>query len=157
MSELFIRMYSPDIPVQPTKLTTTSATASPAPASQQLPQPLTNGDFLIPELTPPESPREATTSVSTKEKILALTTPGSELTARQLHDIAAAFAVKLEEDTFTPAEIQGFLLTRKKDPVRALSEVEDWQVSVLEARGGGGEVLFPNQSRLNLKGKGPSW
>jgi chaperone BCS1 len=126
--ELFTRMYSPDTAVQPTKLTTTSATAMPAPAKEKLPQPLTNGHFSTPELTPPRSPREATTSLTTKEKILALTTPGSELTATQLHDIATAFAVKLEENTFTPAEIQGFLLTRKKEPVRALSEVDAWKV-----------------------------
>jgi len=134
MSELFTRMYSPDTPVQPTKLTTTSTTASPAPAGQELPQPHTNGDFLIPELTSSESPREATTSVGTKEKCLALTTSGSELTATQLHDIAAAFASRLEEDTFTPAEIQGFLLMHKKEPLRALNEVDAWKLSVLKAR-----------------------
>jgi len=125
MSELFTRMYSPDTHAQPTKLTITSATAIPAPAKDS-----------TPELTPSESPREATTPLSTNEKTPALTTPASELTATQLHDIATAFAVKLEEDTFTPAEIQGFLLTRKKEPVRALREVDAWRVSVLEAREG---------------------
>ncbi len=134
MSELFTRMYSPDTTAQPTKLTTTSATPSLAPAKEKFPRPLTNGS--PPELTSPESPREATTSLSTNEEIPALTTPGSEFTATELDHIAIAFAAKLEEDTFTPAEIQGFLLTRKKEPLRALSEVDAWKVSVLEAREG---------------------
>jgi chaperone BCS1 len=140
MSELFTRMYSPDTPAQPTKLTTASATSIPAPTTdvhcikEKLLQPLTNGHLPTPELTPPESPREATTPSSTTEKTPGFTTPASELTATQLRDIATAFAAKLEEDTFTPAKIQGFLLTRKKEPVRALSEVHAWKVSLLEAR-----------------------
>jgi chaperone BCS1 len=140
MSELFTRMYSPDTTAQPTKLTTSSATSGPAPATdvhcikEKLPQSLTNGHLPAQELTPPESPREATTPSGTTEKSPALITPASDLTAPQLHDIATAFAAKLEEDTFTPAEIQGFLLTRKKEPVRALSEVDAWKVSVMEAR-----------------------
>lgn len=140
MSELFTRMYSPDTPAQPTKFTTWSATSGPAPATdvhrigEKVPQPRTNSHLLAQELTPPESPREATMPSGTNEKTPAPTTPASDLTASQLHDIATKFAATLEEDTFTPAEIQGFLLTRKKEPVRALSEVDAWKVSVLEAR-----------------------
>ena len=47
---------------------------------------------------------------------------------------AIEFALSLPEDTFTPAEIQGFLLTRKKEPDQALREVEAWKKGVLEAR-----------------------
>jgi len=140
MGELFTCMYSPDTTAQPTKLKTSSATSGPASATdvhcikEKLPQSLTNGHLPTPELTPPESPRDATTPSNATKKIPAHTPPASDLTATQLHDIATAFAAKLEEDTFTPAEIQGFLLTRKKEPVRALSEVVAWKVSVLEAR-----------------------
>jgi chaperone BCS1 len=71
MSELFTRMYSPDTSAQPTKLTTTSATAISMPAKENLPQPLTNGHSPTPEPTPLESPREATTPLSTNEKTLS--------------------------------------------------------------------------------------
>jgi chaperone BCS1 len=43
-----------------------------------------------------------------------------------LDKIAAQFAKRVPGNTFTPAEIQGFLLTRKKEPTRALEEVEKW-------------------------------
>lgn len=52
----------------------------------------------------------------------------------ELADIANTFANCLPEATFTPAEIQGFLLTRKKEPRRALEEVETWKESCLAAK-----------------------
>ena len=52
----------------------------------------------------------------------------------ELEEIAARFADLLPEATFTPAEIQGFLLTRKKEPRRALVEVEAWKDKCLEAK-----------------------
>ncbi len=143
MTELFTRMYSPDTTAKPTKLITASTTSGHAPATavhkikEDLQQPFTNGHLPAQELTPPKSPREPTTPSGASKKTPALTTPASDLTALQLHEIASAFAASLDENTYTPAEIQGFLLTRKKEPVKALSEVTAWKVSVLEARGGG--------------------
>ena len=51
-----------------------------------------------------------------------------------LSQLAAQFAMRLPETTFSPAEIQGFLLMRKKDPKRAVDEVEEWKDDVLESR-----------------------
>lgn len=139
MSELFSRMYSPDTPAQPTKVKVAPAPTKPANTTRRIEEKLhknlTNGIPPTSELTPPESPRDTTlpTTASTSEKPSS-TIPATDLTAGQLHDIATKFADKLPEDTFTPAEIQGFLLTRKKEPVRALNEVSGWVVSVLEAR-----------------------
>ena len=138
MSELFTRMYSPDTPARSTKPNPPSAStkvASPKRNTDEKPyRPLTNGVHPASELTPPQSPRESPTPATPATDSAALTTAATELTSAQLHDIASSFAAKLPEDTFTPAEIQGFLLTRKKEPVRALNEVEAWKVGVLEAR-----------------------
>ncbi|KAF2646764.1 BCS1-like ATPase-like protein [Massarina eburnea CBS 473.64] len=48
--------------------------------------------------------------------------------------MAEEFADKVPEGLFSPAEIQGFLLTRKKEPSRALREVEAWRDGVLEGK-----------------------
>ena len=51
-----------------------------------------------------------------------------------MEDIAAKFAAVIPEDTFTPAEIQGFLLTHKKEPAKALADVEAWKDQAIEAK-----------------------
>ncbi|RFU35184.1 hypothetical protein B7463_g1100, partial [Scytalidium lignicola] len=43
-----------------------------------------------------------------------------------LRGAAAEFARKIPDGMFSPAEIQGFLLKRKKEPLRARDEVEKW-------------------------------
>jgi hypothetical protein len=48
--------------------------------------------------------------------------------------LAFDFAKKLPEYVFSPAEIQGFLLTRKKEPQRAVEEVARWCDDVLSGR-----------------------
>lgn len=147
MSELFTRMYSPDTPAQPTKLNPMPNINTPAPGLIQrkipsAPNPLNANLAPKPELTPPTTPLQSTppSTSASNEKPLSLgnapaaNTPASEISATQLQEIAAAFAAKLPEDTFTPAEIQGFLLTRKKEPVRALGEVEGWSKETMEAK-----------------------
>lgn len=46
-----------------------------------------------------------------------------------LEQMADAFAAKVPADALSPAEIQGFLLKIKKQPQRALDEVESWIAS----------------------------
>ncbi|KAF3359158.1 hypothetical protein VdG1_02181 [Verticillium dahliae VDG1] len=43
-----------------------------------------------------------------------------------LSHIAAAFGSKIDDGLLSPAEIQGFLLKRKKDPKKALRETDRW-------------------------------
>ena len=43
-------------------------------------------------------------------------------------------ALLLPDDKFTPAEIQGFLLTRKKEPNKALEEVVGWRDNLLNSK-----------------------
>lgn len=55
--------------------------------------------------------------------------------------LARDFARHIPEGQFSPAEIQGFLLKRKKDPRRAAVEVGEWvrcAVEVRERKKGGG-------------------
>ncbi|KAI9685142.1 MAG: hypothetical protein M1822_004729 [Bathelium mastoideum] len=54
--------------------------------------------------------------------------------AENVKELARKFAEALPEGEFTPAEIQGFLLTRRKDPVRAVEEVASWRDDVLASR-----------------------
>ncbi|KAF2021130.1 BCS1-like ATPase-like protein [Aaosphaeria arxii CBS 175.79] len=59
----------------------------------------------------------------------------------RLKEMANEFADQLPERQFSPAEIQGFLLMRKKEPSRALREVAKWRDSMLEAKAKDVKVL----------------
>ena len=48
--------------------------------------------------------------------------------------LAQQFAERLSDNTFSPAEIIGYLMTKKADPALAISEVDEWKVGVLEKR-----------------------
>ncbi|MCJ1467172.1 hypothetical protein MMC07_005795 [Pseudocyphellaria aurata] len=129
--ELFTRMYSPDTPAKsalrspridtpesslPSGLHQRSIAKQFSANHQTISKPLNQPDLI----TPPQSPGHIT--------------PAGIPATTNLEQIASQFAAKLPEDTFTPAEIQGYLLTRKKDPQRALDEVETWKVKQLEAK-----------------------
>ncbi|KAL7795324.1 BCS1 N terminal domain-containing protein [Trichoderma ceciliae] len=48
------------------------------------------------------------------------------ITTEEMRTISEQFGQRIPEGVFSPAEIQGFLLKRKKVPRRALDEVSDW-------------------------------
>ncbi|OLN86902.1 putative mitochondrial chaperone BCS1-A [Colletotrichum chlorophyti] len=50
----------------------------------------------------------------------------NELNVEELRRIASEFGALIPEGIFSPAEIQGFLLKRKKDPRKALRETVEW-------------------------------
>jgi chaperone BCS1 len=52
----------------------------------------------------------------------------------EIRNLANNFADLVPEGTFSPAEVQNFLITRKKDPQRAMDEVEKWRDELLEAK-----------------------
>ncbi|CAF9915213.1 hypothetical protein IMSHALPRED_002375 [Imshaugia aleurites] len=124
--ELFTRMYSPDTLAS---LDAGRIKLGPVPKPDGiLHQTHLNGSLLQPKatkiadvMTPPESPTQANT-------------PTTPFSPSSIEGIAAQFADQLPEDKFTPAEVQGFLLTRKTEPTRALDEVGAWRDGVLEAR-----------------------
>ncbi|KAI4242929.1 MAG: hypothetical protein L6R40_003802 [Gallowayella cf. fulva] len=131
MTELFIRMYSPDAemlaPSQPILSEKTLSTAAATAKTIRHRKPPSGRDLVAKAaqasiLTPPESPRYSSSEEASSPE------------PTELQEIAAAFAKKLPEETFTPAEIQGFLLTRKNEPTRALHEVSMWRDRALEAK-----------------------
>ncbi|KAI4141015.1 MAG: hypothetical protein L6R39_005545 [Caloplaca ligustica] len=134
ITELFIRMYSPDAEVSPPskpvadeKVMTVTTTKTKGPDHRKS----LSGHGLMAKAaqasvpTPPDSPRHSSSSSSDEP---------SSPASMGLQDIAASFAKGLPEETFTPAEIQGFLLTRKNEPMRALHEVARWKDQTLEAK-----------------------
>ena len=63
------------------------------------------------------------------------------LTKSDLITIAEAFAKQVPTGVFSPAEIQGFLLKRKKEPLVALDEIKAWAEGVMEQKRTGKKVL----------------
>ena len=130
--ELFTRMYSPDTLINPSS-GVPKLRAIPAEKKAQgrglatmgKRSALSSNDLNV--LTPPDSPMQAGTPITSP-------TPPALDGDANIEEIAAKFAEAIPENTFTPAEIQGFLLTRKKDPLRALSEVKAWRDQLLATK-----------------------
>ncbi|KAL8685990.1 MAG: hypothetical protein Q9218_007421 [Villophora microphyllina] len=157
MTELFVRMYEPDTEggMSSSKSVSTEKKVS-TPSSSAISNGTghlrhrkalesLDGDNLkamtVPKSipTPPDTPHHSHSNSSIEDP-LNHTPPSPQPT--DLHSIAAAFAKRLPEETFTPAEIQGFLLTRKNEPMRALKEVGGWRdqlMKVKHAKGAKGE------------------
>lgn len=60
---------------------------------------------------------------------------------RRLEEMAKEFAEQLPADKFSPAEIQGYLLMRKKDPQRALDDLARWRDEALESKKKGKKLV----------------
>lgn len=60
---------------------------------------------------------------------------------RTLEDCAKEFADTIPDGKFSPAEIQGFLLKRKKEPQRACGEIKWWVEGMVGAQEEGVKVL----------------
>ena len=69
---------------------------------------------------PPLSPSPATNPTTKSAKRPRVTDP------LVLEKMAQEFAEKLPEGELSPAEVQGYLLRRKKEPERAVREVGGW-------------------------------
>jgi chaperone BCS1 len=68
--------------------------------------------------------------------------PISKITdSAALEEMARKFAEQLPADKFSPAEIQGYLLMRKKDPQRALNDVEKWRDEMLKSKKKGKKLV----------------
>ncbi|KAJ4410267.1 hypothetical protein N0V85_003994 [Neurospora sp. IMI 360204] len=83
----------------------------------------------------PQQPEEKKTS----EPIPLHITP---LTREELQKIAKEFSLKIPPtQILSPAEIQGFLLRRKKNPRRALAEVDKWVEELVKAKESKSKIL----------------
>ena len=133
VKQLFERMYTNDLPR--TKLIINTPTPAP---------PATNGSILTPPATPTTSktPNGHLNGSANGSAILrAADKEIDELKEGELEDIASAFADMVPDDEFSPAEIQGFLLKRKKDPRKALLEVDMWVQGMMEQKKRGTKLL----------------
>ncbi|EAA31877.3 hypothetical protein GE21DRAFT_7334 [Neurospora crassa] len=64
------------------------------------------------------------------------------LTRQELQKIAREFSLRIPaSQILSPAEIQGFLLRRKKDPRRALAEVDKWVEELVKAKESKSKIL----------------
>ncbi|KAI0388465.1 hypothetical protein F5Y17DRAFT_474657 [Xylariaceae sp. FL0594] len=161
-TELFIRMYEveegrPRIEAQPSPISSSSSSPSSSEstpshekttttAPEQLEQ-LTNGNNDNSHL-PPSSP--TTLSAETEATLAAgalRTTRGSGddrdlgIAASELPDYARQFGDKIPAGEFSPAEIQGYLLKRKKTPRRAVEEAEKWVAALLQQKANKSKIV----------------
>lgn len=137
IKELFERMYTNDLPR--TKLIINS----PGPLADKTANGSLDGSAkgsLTPPLTPIKSTPILTYNGYTKISS-SLNGKVEEVQGAELSLIASQFAAKVPDDMFSPAEIQGFLLKRKKDPRKALQEVETWVEGMVEMRESGGKII----------------
>lgn len=88
-------------------------------------------------LTPPDTPISVETEIETETTALTekktltiadIERNGEEeiLAEGELSMLAKQFSEHIEDFMFSPAEVQGFLLTRKKAPRKAVSEIGAW-------------------------------
>jgi len=163
-AELFERMYEADkshrratTAVQPDTATATTTTTPDTTAEKPPQEDVANGvvaaDGRPIEPTPPASSDEDEDEDDEDKDSCATPTPPTstaaelahderlDMTASELRSIARAFAAKVPDGAFSPAEIQGFLLKRKKNPRRALAEADKWIAAMLEQKASKTKIL----------------
>lgn len=150
--ELFIRMYRDDVELGDEVISVSSTQSSAEKEKEQTPLvPISAskaGGLEGLEITPPATPvtdsdrasGDDEEPVGGEEEVVG-ENEGKKGEEMDLDDIAKAFSERIPNGVFSPAEIQGFLLKRKKDPKRALDEIADWVEGLKGGRGfavGGG-------------------
>lgn len=142
IQDIFRRMYSHE-----TDLLLAAASAGGAAASSK-PKPVEAAKALPPTTSSSSSSSSdaaktgTTTNAETEKSPVKPFRPMFvTLPTEQLDNMAKAFAESLPENSFSPAEIQGYLLMRKADPQAALDGVAAWRDGVLEARRKGKKML----------------
>lgn len=140
--ELFVRMYEADSKKSPHggeggKVKALLPAAAP---EKEKDGNLSDGETAVEESLPatPAPDSVPATAEEKKAATLALLAPlGDEpqITTDELEQIAADFAAQIPEgQLISPAEIQGYLLKRKKTPRRAAAEVDVWVTALLEQK-----------------------
>ncbi|KAK0673996.1 putative mitochondrial chaperone BCS1 [Cercophora samala] len=80
------------------------------------------------------SPTKTSFAAEEVDKLTEEIDDSKPITPEDLDKIAQEFASKIPEGQFSPAELQGFLLKRKREPRRALREVGVWVEGTLEQK-----------------------
>lgn len=121
--ELFIRMYEGD-QGRPRRANAKSAV---------------NGD-PIPDNDDKTSTQSPTSPLSTNGHIVSPETSSSlrsgelDISLEELPEVARQFSEKIPDAEFSPAEIQGYLLKRKKHPRRAVEEADKWVAALVQQK-----------------------
>ncbi|KAI0006938.1 BCS1 N terminal-domain-containing protein [Xylariaceae sp. FL0662B] len=121
--ELFIRMYDGD---QGRPRSKPAASAEKVHHGQ-------NGATRDPA---PEKTTNGATAATTAapETSSAMRTGGLDISIEELPAIARRFSDKIPDGAFSPAQIQGYLLKRKKQPLKAVEEADKWVEGLLKQK-----------------------
>lgn len=150
IKELFERMYTNDLPRTTFIKSGTTTIASSKPTSLQIFK--EKAELLTPPITPTTSTHENANGSANGHAInghakmpngvvVLGEKDNGEVSEEVLVNIAKAFSEKVPDNMFSPAEIQGFLLKRKKDPRKALAEVENWVEGMMEVKRKGTKLV----------------
>ncbi|KAI8945028.1 P-loop containing nucleoside triphosphate hydrolase protein [Xylaria longipes] len=114
--ELFIRMYEGDQGRPRHHTDAAKPGTTPVPSDDNLNGSSPNGQVLSPE-----------TSSAVRSGEL-------DISIDELPEIARQFGNKIPNGEFSPAEIQGYLLKRKKHPRRAVEEADKWVAALIKQK-----------------------
>ncbi|KAF3064229.1 putative mitochondrial chaperone BCS1-B [Daldinia childiae] len=97
----------------------------------------------------PGRPTTATATTTTPEnKTQQITANGMvpqsadlDISISELPTVAAAFGAKIPDGEFSPAQIQGYLLKRKRQPRKALEEADKWVEGLLRQKAMKSKIL----------------
>ncbi|EFE39356.1 hypothetical protein TRV_05949 [Trichophyton verrucosum HKI 0517] len=134
IKEIFIRMYSPD---QPGGIKAKSASTSQIERSLSI---LNTKLFNTIKVEKPVIAHDHQPLSEEKKSAEPCTNANGVISATQqvtidyINELAVSFSALLPEYVFSPAEIQGFLLTRKREPHLAVEEVGAWCENLMATR-----------------------
>ncbi|KAI1414292.1 P-loop containing nucleoside triphosphate hydrolase protein [Hypoxylon sp. FL1857] len=122
--ELFVRMYEGDkgrpLSSSTTASTSTTSTTSTSPSANTASSPSSE------KKDTPETSASALLNGSSPETLSATESGDLDISVEELPAIAEEFSAKIPDSEFSPAQIQGYLLKRKKHPLKALEEADKW-------------------------------
>lgn len=120
IQELFERMYTSDAPrIRRGQI----GAVAPAPTKS-----------MASTLTPPATPTTTQDPSSGLSAAQTMVKAEFGLPERSLAECAQEFASHIPDTLFSPAEIQGFLLKRKKNPQKACAEIARWVEGMVEGK-----------------------
>ncbi|KAK8046144.1 mitochondrial chaperone BCS1-A [Apiospora saccharicola] len=100
----------------------------------------TNG-AAVPNGKDPVEEKRGDNHIVTPEMQSAMNSGDMDISVEELPDFAEQFAAKIPELKFSPAEIQGYLLKRKKHPLKAVEETDKWVEAMVQQKASKSKVL----------------
>lgn len=83
----------------------------------------------------------ATSEEQASQKRMSNFKPVKITDPEKLQSMARRFADRIPADRFSPAEIQGYLLMRKRAPQKALDDLDKWTAEMVEAKRKGKKLV----------------